>query len=131
MLPEGVRPRPPMRPAERSERMSPYRLGMTMTVSAKGAGSVAICGCQRHSSMAKEWAIEILAAHPEADSVEQVLIVRDVRVVLSNCTASSQKHAIGHLPTRHQSAITVWMNVTHMIGALCTAVTFPRPCSEA
>ena len=31
MLPDGVRPRPPMSPAQRSEMMSPYRLGMHMT----------------------------------------------------------------------------------------------------
>jgi hypothetical protein len=42
MFPDGVRPRPPMRPAERSDRISPYKLGITMTVSAKGVGSVAI-----------------------------------------------------------------------------------------
>jgi hypothetical protein len=42
MLPEGVKPRPPIKPADKSERISPYRLGMTMTVSAKGVGSVAI-----------------------------------------------------------------------------------------
>jgi hypothetical protein len=42
MFPDGVKPRPPIRPAERSERMSPYKLGITMTVSAKGVGSVAI-----------------------------------------------------------------------------------------
>nr|POE60658.1 hypothetical protein CFP56_77607 [Quercus suber] len=33
MFAEGVRPRPPIRPAHMSERMSPYRLGMTRTLS--------------------------------------------------------------------------------------------------
>ena len=36
MLPDGVRPRPPMRPAHRSEMMSPYRLGMTSTSNCAG-----------------------------------------------------------------------------------------------
>jgi len=51
MFPDGVRPRPPMRPAERSDRISPYKLGMTMTVSAKGVGSVAIYMSANDSSM--------------------------------------------------------------------------------
>ena len=36
MLPEGVRPRPPMSPAQRSEMMSPYRLGMHSTSNCVG-----------------------------------------------------------------------------------------------
>jgi hypothetical protein len=44
MLPDGVRPRPPIRPAHMSDRMSPYKLGMTMTLSAYGLGSCTICG---------------------------------------------------------------------------------------
>lgn len=39
MFPEGVNPSPPMSPAHMSERISPYRLGMTITVSAYGVGS--------------------------------------------------------------------------------------------
>ena len=34
MLPDGVNPSPPINPAHMSERISPYKLGMTMTVSA-------------------------------------------------------------------------------------------------
>ena len=37
MLPDGVRPSPPMRPAHRSEMMSPYRLGMTIMSNSSGA----------------------------------------------------------------------------------------------
>ena len=42
MLPEGVRPRPPINPAHISDRMSPYKLGMTMTRSEYGLGLVTI-----------------------------------------------------------------------------------------
>lgn len=38
MLPDGVRPNPPMRPAHMSDKMSPYKLGITMTRSAYGRG---------------------------------------------------------------------------------------------
>merc|ERR1712128_34676 len=31
MLPDGVKPRPPIKPAPKSERISPYKLGMTRT----------------------------------------------------------------------------------------------------
>lgn len=41
-MPLGVRPRPPMRPAQRSEMMSPYRLGITIT--SNWLGRVTICG---------------------------------------------------------------------------------------
>jgi hypothetical protein len=57
MFPDGVRPRPPMRPAQRSLMMSPYRLGITITSKAEGSftspstalsmiiSSYRICGC--------------------------------------------------------------------------------------
>lgn len=31
MLPDGVNPNPPIRPAHMSDKMSPYKLGITMT----------------------------------------------------------------------------------------------------
>ena len=37
MFPDGVRPSPPMRPAHRSDMISPYRLGMTMTSNVDGS----------------------------------------------------------------------------------------------
>jgi hypothetical protein len=43
MLPEGVRPSPPMRPAHMSERMSPYKLGITITTFEYWLGSWQIC----------------------------------------------------------------------------------------
>lgn len=42
ILPEGVSPRPPISPAHISDKMSPYRLGITMTRSEKGLGLVTI-----------------------------------------------------------------------------------------
>jgi hypothetical protein len=38
MLPDGVSPSPPIKPAHMSERISPYRLGITMTRSPNGLG---------------------------------------------------------------------------------------------
>ena len=49
MLPEGVRPRPPIRPAHMSDKMSPYKLGMTITRSEYGAGFCVICRQTRSS----------------------------------------------------------------------------------
>ncbi|KAH3673963.1 hypothetical protein OGATHE_001943 [Ogataea polymorpha] len=39
MLPDGVNPRPPMRPEDRSDIMSPYKLGITMTKDLYSDGS--------------------------------------------------------------------------------------------
>lgn len=36
MFPDGVSPRPPIRPAQRSEIISPYKLGRTITSSRPG-----------------------------------------------------------------------------------------------
>lgn len=36
--------------------------------------------------------------HSEADSVKQVLVVRDVRVLLGDSSARGQEHAVRHLP---------------------------------
>lgn len=52
-----------MRPAERSERISPYKLGMTMTVSAKGVGSVAIY-------LSADYPHSLQLTYSETDSVQ-------------------------------------------------------------
>jgi hypothetical protein len=97
MLPEGVRPRPPIKPAHMSDKISPYKLGMTMTVSAYGAGSCTIyCKTNMNQMTTRRRSIGI-HAHPQAYSVQKVLVVNNVGVVLSNVPACLQEHSIGHL----------------------------------
>ena len=57
-LPEGVSPSPPMRPAQRSEMMSPYRLGMTylvceVEVFESGGKRLFVCVCEREREQEK------------------------------------------------------------------------------
>lgn len=110
MLPEGVRPRPPMRPADKSERMSPYltgsarllrspdyqayRLGMTMTRSAKGAGSW-VMRRQTRSRMSSVY-------------------------LMFEYSLATSRQAFKNMPSD-----------IFMTPALCTAVTSGRPFSDA
>lgn len=38
-------------------------------------------------------------SYPQANSVEKILVVRDVRVLLGNIPTGSKEHPVGHLPT--------------------------------
>lgn len=64
-----------------------------MTRSENGAGFVVIwseCQCPVYMKQPQ--------THAEADSVEVVLVILDVRELFGNMSASSQEHAIGKLP---------------------------------
>mmetsp|Transcript_17616 Transcript_17616/g.30336 ORF Transcript_17616/g.30336 Transcript_17616/m.30336 type:complete len:288 (-) Transcript_17616:140-1003(-) len=66
MLPLGVRPSPPMRPAARSLMMSPYKLGMTITSYA--AGFFASCITAASSSTSSKLRLGYCAACSRAHS---------------------------------------------------------------
>lgn len=93
MLPDGVRPRPPIRPAHMSERMSPYKFGITMTRSENGLGLVTICSKGKH-----EEGILSFLMYLQADSVQEIFIVGYIRKFLRNLTAGRKEHSIGHFP---------------------------------
>lgn len=132
MLPEGVKPSPPMRPAHMSDRISPYKLGITITRSAYGLGFWTIYILPQYAT---QQCRELAQAYLQANTVQQVFVVLDVREVLGYLSARRQEHSVGHLPAmccqhgRCKRGRTVI--VTYMMFALCTAVTRLRPCDWA
>ena len=91
MLPDGVKPRPPMRPADKSERMSPYLTLVWTQLSTLRDSQVR----HDHDSLGERcW----VGGDPQANSVEEVLGVLDVRVLLGDFSTGVEEHTVGHLP---------------------------------
>src|SRR6266702_5878051 len=105
MLPEGVSPNPPIKPAHMSERISPYRLGMTMTRSPNGLGFCVIFYSIRKSCNKSQPCRTMHITHLEANPIEQIFIIRYVRKFLRDFAARGQEHAIRHFPDQIKSAI--------------------------
>jgi hypothetical protein len=92
MLPEGVSPNPPIKPAHMSERISPYRLGMTITRSAKGFGFCVIFpngACQSQSRRERKTQF----------TWRQTLSRRSSPYVISGNSLATSRHADRNMPS--------------------------------
>ena len=96
MLPEGVSPNPPIKPAHMSERISPYRLGMTITRSPKDFGFCVIFPVGVSVEVKKRTKHAI---HLEADPIKEILVICYFRKFFRNFAARGQEHPIGHFPS--------------------------------
>ncbi len=93
-FPEGVKPSPPMSPADKSERMSPY-LQDSQLDTRDWVGGRDRQVWHDHDVLLKWRGIR---SDSQADPVQQVLRVLDLRVLLRDRPTSTQEHAVAHLP---------------------------------